>query len=170
MRKLVFIFTSLDCFPLYDIFLIATTSEVRTSRAFKKIHKFINLVEEWLWLQCLKAILLGDAKVLTKYTAPKLPWPISLRSEKRFSGSSLKKRSAISGSFRLPARAALGMLGGGGAWAPATSHYLGLRHDSSHWWLICKTVASYGPKPDREKESLALNWKKIEIKSENLST
>ncbi len=92
MRKFVFIFTSLDCFPLYDIFLMATTSEVRTSRAFKKTkHKFINLVEEWFWLQSLKAILLGDAKVLTKYTAPKLPWPISLRSEKSFSGSSLKR-------------------------------------------------------------------------------
>lgn len=156
MRKFVFIFTSLDCFPLYDIFLMATTSEVRTSRAFKKTkHKFINLVEEWFWLQRLKAILLGDAKVLTKYTAPKLPWPISLRSEKSFSGSSLKKRSAIPGSFRLPVRAALGMLGGGGA--AATSHYLGLRHDSPHWWLICKTVASYGPTPDREREcSIAL--------------
>ncbi len=121
----------------------------------KTKHKFINLVEEWFWLQSLKAILLGDAKVLTKYTAPKLPWPISLRSEKSFSGSSLKKRSAIPGSFRLPVRAALGMLGGGGA--AATSHYLGLRHDSPHWWLICKTVASYGPTPDREREcSIAL--------------
>lgn len=46
---------------------------------------------------------------LTKYTAPKLPWPISRRSAKSFSGSSLQKRSARSGSFRLPARALEGM-------------------------------------------------------------
>lgn len=54
-------------------------------------------------------------KILTKYTAPKLPCPISRRSEKSFSGSSLKKRSAISGSFRLPARLLLGIMGSVGA-------------------------------------------------------
>ncbi|MEQ2164746.1 hypothetical protein GOODEAATRI_009982, partial [Goodea atripinnis] len=32
-----------------------------------------------------------------------LPWPISRRSEKSFSGSSLKNSSATSGSLRLPA-------------------------------------------------------------------
>lgn len=51
---------------------------------------------------------------LTKYTAPKLPWPISRRSEKSFSGSSLKKSSATSGSFRLPARPPAGMMAPGG--------------------------------------------------------
>lgn len=51
---------------------------------------------------------------LTKYTAPKLPWPISRRSEKSFSGSSLKKSSATSGSFRLPARPPAGMVAPGG--------------------------------------------------------
>lgn len=54
-------------------------------------------------------------EILTKYTAPKLPCPISRRSAKSFSGSSLKKRSAISGSFRLPARLLLGIMGSGGA-------------------------------------------------------
>ena len=57
-------------------------------------------------------MLVTDIKplTLTKYTAPKLPWPISLRSVKSFSGSSLKKSSAISGSFRLPARLVDGIL------------------------------------------------------------
>lgn len=54
-------------------------------------------------------------EILTKYTAPKLPWPISRKSEKSFSGSSLKKSSAISGSFRLPARLLLGIMGSWGA-------------------------------------------------------
>lgn len=54
-------------------------------------------------------------EILTKYTAPKLPCPISRKSEKSFSGSSLKKSSAISGSFRLPARALLGIMGSWGA-------------------------------------------------------
>lgn len=34
--KNIFLLTSLDCFPLYDIFLMATTSEVLTSHACKK--------------------------------------------------------------------------------------------------------------------------------------
>lgn len=57
-------------------------------------------------------MLVTDIKslTLTKYTAPKLPWPISLRSVKSFSGSSLKKSSAISGSLRLPARLVDGIL------------------------------------------------------------
>lgn len=57
-------------------------------------------------------MLVNDMKplTLTKYTAPKLPWPISLRSMKSFSGSSLKKSSAISGSLRLPALLVDGIL------------------------------------------------------------
>lgn len=51
----------------------------------------------------------GLPVLLTKYTAPKLPWPISRRSVNSFSGSSLQNRSATSGSFRLPARAFEGM-------------------------------------------------------------
>lgn len=72
----------------------------------------------------------GAERTRTKYTAPKLPWPISRRSEKSFSGSSLKKRSAISGSLRLPARLVEGMLGRGrrrgrrGLSGPATATVL----------------------------------------------
>lgn len=45
-----------------------------------------------------------NISILTKYTAPKLPWPISCRSQKTSSGSSLKKRLANSASFSPPFR------------------------------------------------------------------
>lgn len=112
----------------------------------------LNIFTYWLryiWMQVVAPISQffrekQREKSLTKYTAPKLPWPISLRSVKNFSGSSLQKSSATSGSFRLPARTLDGMASAWWAWKRHTGWASVVWKDYKHLYWKYEPKRKYG--------------------------